>query len=146
VTELAQLGIEAVVDFGFEPNAAGVIPYRTADGGALAIVPITIHEAIRPGSGSDRLSQPESRTKFTGLVAPGDYGEVRFDRVALVAVTIPAKTAKRSARVRGVGLYDGFIAAATDPLGAASPPAPTPSIPTPPTPITQEPSVPASLN
>lgn len=118
VNELSQRGINALVDFEFDAAPYPVIAYRTADGGALCLFTVSVHETIRPGVDEDRLVQPRSRETFTGLVVPGDYGEVRFDRLAVAAVKIPERGA--DARVEVVGFYDGAIAATADAAGTAA--------------------------
>jgi hypothetical protein len=118
VNELSQLGINALVDFEFEAAQYPVIAYRAAGGGAVCLFTVSIRETIRPGVGDDRLVQPRSRETFTGLVVPGDYREVRFDRLAIAAVTIPERGG--DARVEVVGFYDGAIAATGVPAEAAA--------------------------
>ena len=124
VNELAQLGISALVDFEFDAAPYPVIAYRTAGGGAVCLFTVSVHETIHPsgdgnpGVGDDRLVQPRSRQTFTGLVVPGDYREVRFDRLAIVAVKIPERGP--DARVEVVGFYDGAIAATAEAAGTAA--------------------------
>lgn len=119
VSELAQLGINALVDFQFAAGAYPVVAYRTGDGGALVLFAVDVQETITPDVDDESLVQPRSRERFTGLVVPGRYAEVGFDRIAIVAAKVP--TQGSDARVEVVGVYDGFTAATATALGATAP-------------------------
>ena len=62
--------------------------------------------------------QPDSREVFGGLVPPGQYGAVRYDRISILAATVPPKGKKARAAI--IGIYDGITAASGLPAGSIS--------------------------
>lgn len=119
VNELALLGINALVDFGFEPAPFPVVAFRAVGGGAVCLFAVAVHETITPNTGDDRLLQPKSRDTFTGLVVPGEYRAVRFDRVAIAAVKVPDRGSHDKIDV--IGFYDGATAAVADGIAIGAP-------------------------
>ena len=117
VQELSQSNINGKVDFKFEPNAAPPAAFRTANGGALVLFALNVHETVQ-ATGSDGLVQPDSREVFGGLVPPGQYGAVRYDRISILAATVPPKGKKARAKI--IGIYDGITAASGLPAGSIS--------------------------
>ncbi len=120
VNELARRGIDALADFGFDAAPYPVVAYRTADGGALCFFVVGVHETVHPKPGDEALTQPRSRERFTGLIVPGKYQEVGYERLALVTAKVPSRTggARGAHRVRVVGFYDGVTAASATAEGA----------------------------
>lgn len=116
VSALGAMGIDAVADFTFTPSDVPVVSYRTAKGGALSLFVVAVTEVMRP-DGVGALVQPESREVFSGLLVPGRYGEVRFERLAILAAHVPA--AGRKARIDVVGIYEGLVQATATGAGAA---------------------------
>jgi hypothetical protein len=113
VGELAASGIDGEVSFGFEPAPFPVVSYAAAGGRALVLFPVSMHETISPTGGTGALEQPRSRGVFGGLVVPGRYATVRYDRLMLLAAVVP--TGGTSARVRIIGQYAGIVGAETTP-------------------------------
>lgn len=113
VDELAFTGIEGEVDFGFEPAPYPVVTYRLERGRALVMFALAIHETIRPADSGERLVQPKSRATFGGLVVPGRYSTVGYERLALLTAVVPRAGAPT--RVRIVGSYSGLVSASTTP-------------------------------
>jgi hypothetical protein len=113
VGELAASGIDGEVSFGFEPAPFPVISYAATGGRALVVFAAAVHETIRPTGGAGALEQPRSRAVFGGLVVPGQYATVRYDRLMLLAAVIPP--GGTSARVRVIGQYAGIVGAETTP-------------------------------
>jgi hypothetical protein len=121
VNELANQGIDALVDFEFAAAPFPIVSYRAADGGALCFFTVAVHESIHPNADGEALVQPRSRERFTGLVVPGTYRTVDYDRLALVAAAVPpgGDGSAGRGRVDIVGFYDGVTGAAAVPVGAA---------------------------
>jgi hypothetical protein len=119
VNELAQQGIDALADFGFDAAPYPVVSYRTADGGALCFFVVGVHETVHPNVQGEALVQPRSRERFTGLIVPGQYQEVGYERLALVAAKVPARTngSQAANHVQVVGLYDGVTDATATAVG-----------------------------
>jgi hypothetical protein len=117
VQELSQSNINGKVDFKFEPNEAAPAAFRTANGGALVLFALNVHETVQ-ATGSDGLVQPDSREVFGGLVPPGQYGAVRYERTSILAAFVPPKGKKARAKI--IGIYDGITAASGLPAGAIS--------------------------
>ena len=113
VGELAASGIDGDVSFGFEPAPFPVVAYSATDGRALLLFAVSVHETIRPSVGADSLVQPRSRGVFGGLVVPGSYATVRYDRMMLLAAVVPP--GGTAARVRVIGQYAGVVGAETTP-------------------------------
>ena len=108
VNELSQTGINARVDFGFRASGQPVEGYRTADGGALCLFVVAVSATLKPVA-SDPFTQPPSRVPFGGLVAPGQYAQLGYERLAIVAAVVPKQTSK--AKVRVIAIYDGPVSA-----------------------------------
>ena len=108
VNELSQTGINARVDFGFRASGQPVEGYRTADGGALCLFVVAVSATLKPVA-SDPFTQPLSRVPFGGLVPPGQYTQVGYERLAIVAAVVPKQTSK--AKVRVIAIYDGPVSA-----------------------------------
>jgi hypothetical protein len=117
VQELSQSNINGKADFKFEPNEAPPAAYRTANGGALVLFALNVHETVQ-ATGSNGLVQPDSREVFGGLVPPGQYGAVRYERTSILAALVPPKGKKARAKI--IGIYDGITAASAVPAGAIS--------------------------
>jgi hypothetical protein len=113
VGELAASGIDGEVSFGFEPAPFPAVSYAATGGRALVVFAVAVHETIRPSGGSGALEQPRSRSVFGGLVVPGRYATVRYDRLMLLAAVVPP--GGTSARVRVIGQYAGVVGAETTP-------------------------------
>ncbi len=113
VGELAASGIDGEVSFDFAPAPFPVVSYAATGGRALVLFPVSVHETIRPTGGAGVLEQPRSRGVFGGLVVPGRYATVRYDRLMLLAAVVPP--GGTSARVRVIGQYAGIVGAATTP-------------------------------
>jgi hypothetical protein len=113
VGELAASGIDGEVSFGFEPAPFPVVSYAATGGRALTVFAVAVHETIQPTGGTGVLEQPRSRGVFGGLVVPGHYGTVRYDRLMLLAAVVPP--GGTSARVRVIGQYTGVVGAETTP-------------------------------
>lgn len=119
ISELFESGIRGNVDYQFE--AAGEFPvvgYRAADDRGLCFFVVRVHETITPIS-SDGLVQPRGRDVFGGALEPGQYGEVRYERLAILAASVPPASATR-AKVRIIGIYDGAVSVAGDPPGTTT--------------------------
>jgi hypothetical protein len=108
VNELSQTGINARVDFGFRASGQPVVGYRTADGGALCLFVVAVSATLKPVA-SDPFTQPASRTPFGGLVPPGQYIQIGYERLAIVAAVVPKQTSK--AKVHVIAIYDGPVSA-----------------------------------
>jgi len=113
VGELAASGIGGDVLFRFEPAPFPVVASPMTRGRALVLFALSVHETIRPTGGNGVLVQPRSREVFGGLVIPGRYGTVRFDRLMLLAAVVPPGATK--ARIRVIGVYSGIVGAETTP-------------------------------
>ncbi len=108
VNRLGQTGLVAQVDFSFatdddHPPAA----YRTKRGGALVLFAVRSRELIRPLDGEAAVRQPGSREPLGGLVPPGAYASVQFERVAIVLANVPRAGTKAKAEI--LGIYDGNV-------------------------------------
>jgi hypothetical protein len=119
VNRLASAGVTADVDFDFDAEDTAPVCYRTADDGALCFFVVAMHETLHPTGGDDRLVQQGSRSPLGGLVVPGQYGSVKYDRLGIVAAAVPPRGAKHKVDV--LGLYDGTVTATTEPVGSAPP-------------------------
>lgn len=115
VSTLGAMGINAVADFTFTPADTPVVSFRTAKNGALSFFVVAVTEVMRP-DGVGALVQPESREVFSGLLVPGQYGEVRFERLAILAAHVPP--AGRKARIDVIGIYEGLVQATATGAGA----------------------------
>jgi hypothetical protein len=119
VNRLASEGIEADVDFDFHAADDPPVCYRTTDDGAFCFFVMSMQETLHPTGGNDRLVQQGSRSPLGGLVVPGEYGSVTYQRSGIVAATVPPRSAK--GRVKVIGLYDGTVDATTEPVGSGTP-------------------------
>jgi len=115
VGELAAAGIDGEVSFGFGPAPFPVVAYLATRGRALVLFALAVHETIRPTGGAGDLVQPRSRGVFGGLVVPGRYATVRYDRLMLLAAVVPP--GGTSARIRVIGHYAGVVGAETTSSG-----------------------------
>jgi hypothetical protein len=114
INRLAGMGVTAEVDFQFAPaDEYPAVAYRTEGGGALVLFAVETRELLRPIDGDGALEQPESRRTLGGLVLPGRYASVIYDRIALVVASVPPEG--RSARAEALGLYDGTVAVEVSP-------------------------------
>lgn len=114
VDRLSGTGITAEVDFQFAPaEEYPPVAYRTEGGGALALFAVAARELLRPIDGEGALVQRESRDPLGGLVLPGRYASVIYDRIALVVASVPP--GGRKARATVLGLYDGTVSASVNP-------------------------------
>jgi len=112
---LAASGIDGDVLFSFEPAPFPVVASPMTRGRALVLFALSVDETIRPTGGDGVLVQPRSRGVFGGLVRPGRYGTVRFDRLMLLAAVVPP--GGTTARIRVIGEYSGIVGAETTPEG-----------------------------
>lgn len=117
VNELSQTGINARVDFDFRGAGQPVVGYRTAAGGALCLFAVSVSATLRPVA-SDPFTQPLSRAPFGGLVAPGQYTQVQYQRLAIVAAVVPNQDTK--AKVHVIAIYDGPVSATALQEGTSS--------------------------
>jgi len=108
VNELSQTGINAKVDFAFRASGQPVVGYRTTDGGALCLFVVAVSATLKP-VGSDPFTQPTSRAPFGGLVPPGQYIQLGYERLAIVAAVVPQQASK--AKVHVIAIYDGPVSA-----------------------------------
>jgi hypothetical protein len=116
INRLAGTGVTAEVDFQFAPaDEYPAVAYRTEGGGALVLFAVDTRELLRPIDGEGALEQPESRETFGGLVLPGRFASVIYDRIALVVASVPPEGGK--ARAAALGLYDGTVAVEVSPSG-----------------------------
>ncbi|MEX0666116.1 MAG: hypothetical protein WD598_15300 [Acidimicrobiia bacterium] len=116
--EIEQLPInEARVDFAFRPSESQPVCVAARDGGALCFFVISYSATLDPVSGA--FEQPLTRETLTGLVVPGEYGSVTFERAAIVLAAVPKRT--RLGRVDVVGVYNGLISVETSPRGVGAP-------------------------
>ena len=119
VNGLFTLGVRGNVDFEFEAaDEFPVVGYRAEDGSGLVFFVVRTRETLTPIS-SDGLVQPEGREVFGGALEPGQYGEVRYERLAIMAAHVPPASAKRE-QVEIIGIYDGAVSVAGDPAGAVA--------------------------
>jgi hypothetical protein len=81
--------------------------------GALCFFVINYRTTLEPTSGV--YVQDGSRETLTGLVVPGEYGGVIFDRTAIVLAAVPKRA--KLARVNVVGMYNGLVKAEGTPKG-----------------------------
>lgn len=113
VNRLSGTGVTAEVDFQFAPaDEYPAVAYRT-ERGALALFAVRAREVLRPIDGEGTLTQPESRDVLGGLVLPGRYASVIYERVALVLASVPHEG--RKARAEALGLYDGTVSVSVNP-------------------------------
>jgi hypothetical protein len=116
--ELEQLPInESNVDFEFRSTETQPLCFASADHGALCFFVINYRATLDPVSGV--YQQDDSRETLTGLVVPGEYGGVVFDRTAIVLAAVPKRS--KLARVDVIGLYNGLVAAKGTPKGVEVP-------------------------
>jgi hypothetical protein len=114
INRLSNTGVTAEVDFQFAPaDEYPAVAYRTEDGGAVVLFAVDARELLRPIDGEGALVQPESRGPLSGLVLPGSYASVVYDRIALVVASVPPEGAK--ARATALGIYDGTVSVAVSP-------------------------------
>jgi hypothetical protein len=107
VQTLSALGIpETRVTFTFETTDDEPVCFETRAGGALCLFVLAFRERLRPTSGG-AFVQPQSRQLLTGLVVPGEYREVNFERTAILAANVP-EARDRGARVDVIGIYEGL--------------------------------------
>ncbi|MSO78117.1 MAG: hypothetical protein EXQ79_00740 [Acidimicrobiia bacterium] len=112
--ELEQLPInESNVDFQFRSTETQPLCFASADQAALCFFVINYRATLDPVSGV--YEQDDSRETLTGLVVPGVYGGVIFDRTAIVLASVPRRS--KLARVDVIGLYNGLVAAEGTPQG-----------------------------
>jgi hypothetical protein len=110
----AQSGLgRARVHFKFSASEHRPVCFGADPGSALCLFAIAAKQTIQPPRNGGALIQPASRDPFTGLVAPGEYKEVSYDRLAILAAQVPKRAG--SARVEIIGIYEGFTAASADP-------------------------------
>jgi hypothetical protein len=110
----AQSGLgQSRVQFKFSASEQRPVCFGADPGNAVCLFAIATKETIQPGRNRGALVQPDSREPFTGLIAPGEYKEVSYDRLAILAAQVPKRAG--SARVEVVGIYEGFTAASADP-------------------------------
>jgi len=108
---------EARVEFAFESAESQPVCFASAGDGALCFFVISYRATLDPVSGV--FVQPATRDALTGLVVPGEYGSVTFERSAIVLAAVPKRT--RLGRVDVIGFYNGLIAAETSPRGVGAP-------------------------
>jgi hypothetical protein len=111
INVLAQMRIDGRVDFAFAPHETPQVCYRATADGALCFFAVTVTEIVRPTGAT--FVQPRSRQKFGGLVVPGEYVEVRYERLAILAAVVP--NTRGTALVDVVGIYDGVVSATATP-------------------------------
>ena len=116
--ELEQLPInESRVDFEFRSTETQPLCFASAGQGALCFFVINYRATLDPVSGV--YVQDDSRETLTGLVVPGEYGGVIFDRTAIVLAAVPKRA--KLARVDVIGLYNGLVSAEGTPKGIDAP-------------------------
>ena len=116
--ELEQLPVnEASVDFTFEPSESQPLCVAAPGSGALCFFVVSYRAVLDPVSGV--FVQPPTREALTGLVVPGEYGSVTFDRIAIVLAEVPERSGL--GRVDVIGVYNGLISAETSPRGVGAP-------------------------
>ncbi len=77
---------------------------------------ISVRETLRPANGS--FTQPPTREPLTGLVAPGTYGQARFERSAILVAAVPKRG--NLARADVIGMYEGLTSAEATPGSVSS--------------------------
>lgn len=108
VGALQQLPLgEARVAFDFARAENRATCLATTKGGALCFFVVTFQETLEPTNGT--FVQPDTREPLTGHVAPGEYGQVRFDRTAILAAAVPKRG--KLTRVDVIGIYEGIVRA-----------------------------------
>jgi hypothetical protein len=118
LNELEQLPInESQVDFEFRSTESQPLCFASADEGVLCFFVINYRTTLDPVSGV--FVQDDTRETLTGLVVPGEYGGVIFDRTAIVLAAVPTRS--KLARVEVVGMYNGLVAAEGTPKGVDTP-------------------------
>lgn len=118
IGEIEQLPInEASVKFAFRPAESQPVCVAARGGGALCFFVISYRATLDPVSGV--FEQPATRETLTGLVIPGEYGSVTFERTAIVLAAVPTRT--RLGRIDVVGVYNGLISVETSPRGVSAP-------------------------
>lgn len=108
VNQLSRMGISGRLDISFSPSELPVVGYRTADGGALCFVVMQVHESLAPAIGS-AFAQGADHKPYGGLIKPGTYGQLRYERLVILALLVPRAVSK--AHVRAIGIYDGVVSA-----------------------------------
>jgi hypothetical protein len=103
--------------FQFRSTESQPICFASTGQGALCFFVINYQATLDPVN--DVYVQDESRETLTGLVVPGEYGGVRFDRTAIVLAAVPKRG--KLARVDVIGLYKGLVAATGTPEGVDAP-------------------------
>lgn len=111
VEQLSSLGVTARVNFAFEATDDPRVCFETKARGALCLFAISMKQRLRPTKGSGAFVQPQSRASLTGLIVPGEYDEIRYDHIAIVAAKVPAKG---KGRVDVIGSYTGIVSAEGD--------------------------------
>jgi hypothetical protein len=118
LSELERLPInESRVDFEFRSTENQPLCFASADEGALCFFIIHYRSTLDPVSGV--FVQDDTRATLTGLIEPGEYGGVIFDRTAIVLAAVPKRG--NLARVEVIGLYNGLVAAEALPKGVEVP-------------------------
>lgn len=116
--ELEQLPInESSVDFTFTPSESQPLCVAARGNGALCYFQVSYRATLDPVSGV--FVQPATRDTLTGLVVPGEYGSVTFERTAILLAAVPKRTGL--GRVDVIGVYNGLISAETSPRGVDAP-------------------------
>jgi hypothetical protein len=112
VGALQQLPIgKAAVDFSFTPGENQPVCFAETRGGALCFFVISFTETLRPSNGS--FVQPPTREPLTGLVPPGSYSRVKFERSAILLANVPKRG--KLARAKVIGIYEGVVTATATP-------------------------------
>jgi hypothetical protein len=117
VADLAAHGIDGDVQLAFEPAPYPVVAYAATGGRALVLFAVAVHETLRPAGGAAALVQPRSRARFGGLVVPGRYASVAYERLELLAAVVPP--GGTADRVRVIGDYGGIVSAKATPAPAS---------------------------
>lgn len=118
IGELEQLPLnEASVDFTFTPSESQPLCVAARGGGALCYFVVSYRATLDPVSGV--FVQPPTRETLTGLVVPGEYGSVTFERTAILLAEVPKRAPL--GRVDVIGVYNGLISTETSPRGVGAP-------------------------
>jgi hypothetical protein len=111
IQDLSSRGITASVNFKFAKTDDAPVCFEIKARGALCLSVISMKQRLKPTKGSGAFVQPQSREPLTGLIVPGEYDEIRYDNLAIVAANIPAKG---KGRVTVIGSYTGMTNAEAD--------------------------------
>jgi hypothetical protein len=103
----------------FQSAEFAPVAYQSAKGSAIVLFVVAFREVFDAAPGGS-LKQPPTQDAYGGLVAPGNYSEVRLDHAAIFVAWVPKRASKN--RVEVLGIYEGTTKASADASPAGSAP------------------------